>query len=299
MYQFSENIQRGILYLLKSDLDFFLQIINLVKSDYFEYPSHAKLFDTVKDHYEKYHQLPNDDFLHEDIKKSLGANEKLSDYKDELHYINNLDTSSLTNTGFYLDLIESFAKKEAMKRAVAESVMLIKEDRIDEVEEKVREALLVCRTVDVGQDYFTSYTGRWEREAAAGKGEKYRTILPGLDSSLEGGLGKKELAMVVAPPGVGKSLYLVNQSVRSLIDGKKVLYISLEMSEDKIAQRFDSVMTLVSQARIKDSSGKLTVKERLEMFQENFPGSRLMIKEFPSTIASVNTLRSLLVQLKN
>lgn len=299
MYQFSENIQRGILYLLKSDLDFFLQIINLVKSDYFEYPSHSKIFDTVKDHYLKYHLLPNDDFLHEDIKKSLSSNEKLSDYKDELEYINNLDTSSISNTGFYLDLIESFAKKEAMKRAVAESVMLIKDDRIEEVEEKVREALLVCRTVDVGQDYFTSYSSRWEREEEAGKGEKYRTILPALDSSLEGGLGKKELAMVVAPPGVGKSLYLVNQSVRSLVDGKKVLYISLEMSEDKIAQRFDSVMTLVPQARIKDSSGKLTVKERLEMFQENFPGSRLMIKEFPSTIASVNTLRSLLVQLKN
>ena len=100
MYQFSENIQRGILYLLKTDIDFFLQIINLVKPDYFEYPSHSKIFENVKDHYLKYHQLPNDDFIAEELKSELGQNEKLSDYKDELHYINNLDTSSISNSYF-------------------------------------------------------------------------------------------------------------------------------------------------------------------------------------------------------
>ena len=210
MYQFSENIQRGILYLLKNDIDFFLQIINLVKPDYFEYPSHAKMFDTIKSHYSKYHSLPNDDFILEELKKCLGPSEKVSDYQDELLYVNNLDTSSISNQDFYLDLIEDFAKKEAMKRAVAESVSLIKEDWLDEVEEKVRKALMVCRTVDVGQDYFSSYSSRWKRLEEVSTEEKYKTVLPALDTSLEGGLGKKELAMVVAPPGVGKSLYLVS-----------------------------------------------------------------------------------------
>ncbi len=83
------------------------------------------------------------------------------------------------------------------------------------------------------------------------------------------------------------------------MEGRKVLYISLEMSEDKIAQRFDSVTTLIPQSRVKEDAGKLSVRERLEIFQENFPGSRLMIKEFPTTTASVNSLRSLLVQLRN
>jgi replicative DNA helicase len=115
---------------------------------------------------------------------------------------------------------------------------------------------------------------------------------------LEGGLGSKELAMVVAPPGVGKSLYLVNQGVQALIDGHNVLYISLEMSEDKIAQRFDSIMTLVPQAKLKDPKHQLTVKERLDKFQTVFKG-KLVIKEYPTLMASVNTIRSLLVQLKN
>lgn len=111
-------------------------------------------------------------------------------------------------------------------------------------------------------------------------------------------MGTKELAMVVAPPGVGKSLYLVNQGVQSLIDGNNVLYISLEMSEDKIAQRFDSIMTLIPQTRLKDPKIQLTVKERLDIFQKEFKG-KLVIKEYPTLSISVNSIRSLLVQLKN
>ena len=105
--------------------------------------------------------------------------------------------------------------------------------------------------------------------------------------------------MVIAPPGVGKSLWLVNQAVQSMIEGRKVLYVSLEMSEDKIAQRFDSVMTLIPQVQLKDPSAQLKVAERLSIFQTNFPTSKLVIKEFPCGTATVNTLRALLVQLRN
>jgi len=107
----------------------------------------------------------------------------------------------------------------------------------------------------------------------------------------------KELAMVVAPAGVGKSLYLVNQAVTSLSEGRNVLYISLEMSEDKIAQRFDSIMTGVPQSSLKAQPN--VVMQRLKKFQETFPGGELIIKQFPTRQANVNTIRSLLVQLKN
>ena len=298
-YDFSENIQRGILYLLKSNKDFYLQIVNLVNPEYFEFPSHAKIFETVRTHYEKYGKLPTDDFIVQDVKPTLGARENVSDYEDELTYINNVDTSTTCNTEYMLDLVEGFAKKEAMKSAIAQSISLIKEDRVDEVEALVKKALLINRDVDTGQDYFTDVMGRWDRIFNKKQEEKYKTILPSINKSLEGGLGSKEMAMVVAPPGVGKSLFLVNQGVHSMIEGRKVLYISLEMSEDKIAQRFDSIMTLVPQFKLKDPANQLTVKERLEMFQKEFPGSQLVIKEFPTGQASINTIRNLIVQLKN
>ena len=298
-YEFSENIQRGILYFLKSDKDFYLQIVNLVNPEYFEFPSHAKIFGVIKEYYDKYHKLPTDDFILQDLKKKLGSRENVSDYEDEILYVNNLDTSTVSNSEYMLDLVEGFAKKEAMKSAIAQSISLIKEDRVEEVEALVRKALLINRDVDTGQSYFDDYLGRWDRIFNKKTEEKYKTILPSINQSLEGGLGSKELAMVVAPPGVGKSLFLVNQAVHSLVEGRKVLYISLEMSEDKIAQRFDSVMTLIPQFKLKEAANQLSVKERLDLFQKEFPGCQLVIKEFPTGQASINTIRNLMVQLKN
>ena len=297
-YDFSENIQRSILYLLKSNRDFYLQIVNLVKPEYFEFPSHSKLFETVRDHYEKYGKLPNDEFILQDVKSRLNAKEHVSDYEDELIYINNLDLSATSNPDYMLDLVEKFAKKEAMKSAIAQSISLIKEDRVEEVEALVKKALLINRDIDTGQVYFNSVKERWERLYNKKEENKYKTFLPAINKSLEGGLGCKELAMVVAPPGVGKSLFLVNQGVHSLMEGRKVLYISLEMSEDKIAQRFDSVMTLIPQFKLKDPTAQLSVKERLELFQDQFKG-QLVIKEFPTGQASINTIRNLMVQLQN
>ena len=105
--------------------------------------------------------------------------------------------------------------------------------------------------------------------------------------------------MVIAPPGVGKSLWLVNQAVQSMMEGRKVLYVSLEMAEDKIAQRFDSVVSLIPQGQLKDPAAQLKVQERLSIFQSKFEGSKLVIKEFPTGTATVNSLRALLVQLRN
>jgi replicative DNA helicase len=104
--------------------------------------------------------------------------------------------------------------------------------------------------------------------------------------------------MVIAPPGVGKSLYLVNQSVVALTENRKVLYISLEMSEDKIAQRIDSVITLVPNSKLKEPSYREMFKQRLAIFKTKFNDAKLIIKEFPTGQLTVNDIRALLVQLK-
>jgi len=297
-YDFSDNIQRGMLFLLKSNKDFFSQIVNLVKPEYFEYDIHGNLFRTILKYYYEYKQLPTDDFIVQEVKAIKTTKEDLSDYVDELEYINGLDVSCISNEEYFMDLVEDFAKREAMKSAITESVILLKEDRIGDIEGIVRKALTVSRFVDNGQDYFSCVSDRWDRIINRKEEKKYATILPSLDRSLEGGLGIKELAMVVAPPGTGKSLYLVNQAVRSLMEGNNVLYISLEMAEDKIAQRFDSIMSLIPQRKLKEPTGQLDLKERLDIFQEEF-SSRLVIKEFPTSTATVNTIRALLTQLAN
>jgi len=296
-YDFSDNIQRGILYLSKYSKDFYLQISSLVKPEYFEYPIHSNLFQSIKGYYEEYLELPQDLHLLECIKDHKGSNEDLSDYDDEMHRINSMDASCIGHTDFFLDLIEKFAQRAAMKEAITSSIGLLKEDKMGDIEVLVRDALSINRNVDLGQAYFTGVLERFERSLNESQGNRYPLVFDTLTKELDGGLSQKELAMVVAPPGVGKSLYLVNQGVTALMQNKKVLYISLEMSEDKIAQRFDSVMTLIAQKNLKNSMGLL--QKRLGLFNEKFPNGQLMIKEFPTGLANINDIRSLLVQLRN
>ena len=118
-----------------------------------------------------------------------------------------------------------------------------------------------------------------------------------IDNDLEGGTEPGEMAMFVAPPGVGKSIALCNQGVRTLTENRKVLHISGEMSESRVAKRYDSIMTLLPMAQI--SSHQLKLNERLEIFKKRFPESRLIIKEFPTGMFKVNNIRALLNQLKN
>ena len=129
-YNFSDNIQRGILYLVKHDKDFFSQIVSLVKPEFFEFPSYSLIFDRIREYYDKYKLIPNDDMLLEDIRNNLPKGETISEYEDDLTQINNINTSIIDNREFVLDLIEDFARKKAITQAVKDSVVLIKEDRI-------------------------------------------------------------------------------------------------------------------------------------------------------------------------
>ena len=296
-YDFSDDIQRGILFLSKYSRDFYLQISSLVRPEYFEFPIHSNIFQAISQYYEDYKDIPKDLHLLECVKDYKGAKEDLSDYDDELHRVNSMDASCIGHTEFFLDIIEKFAQKSAMREAITNSIGLLKDDRMGEIETLVRDALCINRNVDLGQTYFEDVLARFERSLNDNKGNRHATVFDTLSKELEGGLGNKELAMVVAPPGVGKSLYLVNQGVQALMNNKKVLYISLEMSEDRIAARFDSVMTLIPQKKLKDSISLL--QKRLSLFSEKFPDGQLMIKEFPTGLANINDVRSLLVQLQN
>jgi replicative DNA helicase len=298
VYQFQESIQRGILYLAKSDENFLIQAMPMVKEGYFDFPSHQKIWGAVKDYYISYKTSPSDEQILECIRSVKSDNELLSDYKDELNLINAVDEKSIANEDFYLDKVEEFAKEQSLKDAIMGSIELLKEKKFGKIEESIREALSVSRDVDLGADYFSDIEGRYERLTNNSIDAQFRTPFETINQELEGGMASKELAMVVAPPGVGKSLFLANQAARSVLDGKNVLYISLEMSEDRVAQRLDSIFTYIKQSDLKANVKEL--ETRLEKIQNH--GSSvggLKIKEFPTKRLTVTGLRAYLNQLRN
>lgn len=301
-YNFQESIQRGIIYLMKSDTEFFNEIVHLVKPSYFESPIHANIFRVISDHFQEYTTVPCDDIIVETVKEIKSTDELIGDYRDEIRTINELSIQSFQNKEFYLDLIEEFAKKQAIKDALLNSIQHLKRDDTGAIEEELRSALTISRNVDLGISYTDDFDTRWERNYARSAQNKIRTGFHSMDNLLEGGVGRKELAMVVAPPGTGKSLFLAHLGVVGLLQGLNVLYISLEMSEDKVAQRFDSNLTSVPQITLKDNKDE--VKKRLNVLWEDLEKKykkkpRLKIKEFPTGQLTVHGIRAFLTQIKN
>lgn len=297
-YKFQDSIQRGILYLAKSDEQFLLQIMPMVKSEYFEFPSHQKMYTVLNEFFLTYKKLPTNDQLLEETKNILASHELFGDYRDELESINCLDETSIDNQEYYLDLVEEFAKEQAIKDAILKSVDHLKKKNYGAIEEEVRGAFSVNRNVDLGTDYFTDIRERWVRLNNSSLEPKFRTPFETVNEALEGGMAHKEMAMVVAPPGVGKSLFLANQAARSVLDGHNVLYISLEMAEDRVAQRLDSIFTRIKQRELSERVDD--IEERLTIISKQWENrGKLVIKEFPTKRLSVTGLRAFLNQLKN
>ncbi len=296
-YELSDNIQRGIVFLSKSDKNFLVQAMPMVKPEYFEYPALQRFYFITVEYYKKYKKVPTDDILLEEVKTTKSSNELFSDYKDELQRVNELDRESIENDEYLLDLVETFAKEQAIKDAIISSLSFLKKKQFGNIETAIRDALTVSRDVDLGVDYFNTIGDRWKRLSNTKATKKYQTVFEAMNASLEGGMASKELAMVVAPPGVGKSLYLANQAVRSSVDGLNVLYISLEMSEDRVAQRLDSIFTRIKQDELKHRTTDL--EEKFDKILGGHKLGTIKIKEFPTKRATVNSIRSFLVQLRN
>src|SRR5210317_581865 len=148
-YSFQESTQQGILCLSKYDENFLVQVMPMIKADYFEFPSHGRIWDSIVSHYLKYKETPNDDQIIDFVKAEKSDTERLSDYIYELEQINKLDIQAEANPEYYIDLVEEFAKEQSIKSAILESVDLIKGKKFSLIEDKIRAALNVGRTVDL------------------------------------------------------------------------------------------------------------------------------------------------------
>lgn len=290
-----DNIQRSILHLIKNKESFLLEVLPILKEEYFEFIPHKFLYRTLINYYEKYKKIPTNDVITQEIKIHVQERDQ-EDHLDELELINGYSELSFEHEEYFLDLLEKFAREQALKAAITKSVEMIQKGRTDGILELISAATKVSRNVNLGQDYYSDTPNRLTRINNEQSSDRYQIILPRLNEHLEGGLSRKELAMVVANSGGGKSIFLVNQAVQGLKEGRKVLYITLEMAEDKVAKRFDSVITKIAQSKL--ILHPVDVQERLDQFKEKFKGN-LIIKEFPTKMANINTIRSYISQLKS
>jgi len=217
------NKQRELIGYLISSPDTFSLCHSIIDHEYFD-PSLQPAVKFILDYYEAYNGLPKARLINAETDIEI---KKYSVSLDEVAYT--------------VDQIEIFCKRMAMQDAILSSAPLIEKGEWGTIEEKIKEAMLVSVQTDLGIAYFDTVEERLERLREGN--EILPTQWDKVNEKLFGGPARKELLLFAAGSGGGKSVVLSNLGLDYADTGYNVLYISLELSQDIVAQRFDSIIT--------------------------------------------------------
>lgn len=241
--------QRLLIEYLISSTDTFALCQNIVVADYFD-PEFRQSVAFIKEYYDEYSATPNIN----QIEAEAGIVFKTHDIQpDEIKYC--------------ATEIERFCKHSAMRKASNALPALINEGKYAEAEEVVKDAVMVSLTNKLGLRYFDDVDERLHRMLT--ENPTAPTGWSDIDEALFGGISRKELLLVSANSGGGKSLVLANLGFNFINRGLNVLYISLELSEDTVAQRFDTMFTGISRKVWKDHTDEISTRITMEGESEN------------------------------
>ncbi len=314
-FKWEDRYQQEILGMLLNDKMFLVQTMGLVKPQYFINSSHEVICSCLFNYFKEFCELPSgfvfNELIRDKIEDSALRIKTISDYQ----YCVNSFLPGSSSRDFNTKRITQFAKEQALREAISKSIELMHKrddaDRWAKIEEAMRQALSVDISYDIGLDYMETIDERYARAREQVKNcEVFVTGFEDIDSKIShGGLKKGEIAAFLGRSGVGKSNFLCKAAVENLKRNKKVLYITLELSQDKVATRIDSILCRIDMKNIPDAPddavifpehiGKKTEEIVKTYINDNFPGASgsLIIKQFPAGTLSVNSLRGYLSQV--
>lgn len=289
-----EAIESTILKNLLSDETYMRKVIPYVKSEYFTHYSDKVLFDIINDFVVSYGRSPTKEVLRIEVDNRKDLNE--DSYKELQLKIQDIDNTDV-DSQWILDSTEKWCKQRAVYLALLDSVKIADggDDKRtpDAIPAILQEALAVSFDDHIGHDYIEDYEDRYEFY------HRNENKLP-FDLSLfnkitKGGISNKTLNVALAGTGVGKSLFMCHMASASLLQGKNVLYITLEMAEEKIAERIDANLLNVNIKDIEDLPEQLFESKVTRLAQKT--NGKLIIKEYPTASAHSNHFKALLNDL--
>ena len=180
-----------------------------------------------------------------------------------------------------------FCKKQKLKEAILKSVDLLQSQSFDQIQKVINEAMNLGADNDHGHDWHKDVLDRFEMKMR----NPISTHWDEIDSITKGGLGKRELGVVVAPTGAGKSMALAHLGAYAVIKGKTVVHYTLELADTVVGQRYDSCITGIELKNL------MSMKDSIVMAVEHIPG-KLIIKEYPTKSASTRTITGHLEKLR-
>lgn len=288
-----------VLYSLIHNEEYARKALPFVQAEYFEQKKERLIFESIASYFQSYNVPPTSEVI--SVATSQLTNITEQEEQDILEYIGDMETgldSEKLGTEWLTDITEKFCKDKALYNAVMTSINIINGDdkKLDRgaMPKILSDALAVSFDTNVGHDYINDTDERYEFYHR--KERKVPFDIESFNKITKSGISSKTLSILVGGTGVGKSLIMCHMAAANLSLGNNVLYISLEMSEERIAERIDANLLDVPIAEIEELP-KALYDRKVNKLKQNVKG-RLMIKEYPTAAASATHFRALLDELK-
>ena len=269
-----------------NDLKFLMKTIDLELYEYIDSQPHEWYAEFIIDFYKSYRTVPSMDSIKikmESVKDSILRQALSATYIDIL---NSFDDNNLE---FVKDTVINYCRFQETKQAIMKSIDLLKEQSYQEIFDILDKTRYKGLETDFGVEYVDSFDRRYTEDTHGW----VETPWPVLNNALKGGLRKTKLGIVLAPPGVGKSWILTNLAAYAIQQGKKVIYYTLEMTQDEIGQRIDSILTRKSTDYIKMACNQEAIKLQIDKYKDN-----LRIKQYLPNKTKVIEIENHMKQLQ-
>lgn len=299
-FHFDHNFQVGILALMTQSKDFLLTAASLVRPEYFEDRALIWVFQRICEHYENYTVTADRLVLLNEMKKSvLSGHIKKVDLVNYMAVLDGLNTI-IDAKEYVTTEVVRFCRRQEVRREMLALAPLTdsQDDEVwNDIETRMSKACSVgAHAVDIGTQFFLHYPDRLHARMMGEEGLVMPTGIPDLDVLIGGGLKSGQLGIWLGGTASGKSIALPQCAKRAIIAGYKVVHYTLELNEQETATRYDASFSTIPVYDLQYQT--MRVGDKLGFWNTKF-GNSLIIKEYPTGMASVNTLRQHLISLRS
>jgi replicative DNA helicase len=290
----NQTIERTALSNLVSNEEYCRKVLPFIKADYFAVKEERVVFEEITSFVDKYRKMPTKISLEIEIESRQDLTE--TEHNKIVEIIKTLDSTDV-DMDWLVDTTEKFCKDKAIYNAIVDGISIIdgkdKNRGADAIPSLLTDALAVSFDNAVGHDYFDDSASRFDFYHKVE--ERIPFDLEFFNKITKGGLPQKTLNIALAGTGVGKSLFMCHMAANCLSQGKNVLYITLEMAEERIAERIDANLLNVSMEDLHDLP-KTMFEDKIKKIQKKTNG-QLIIKEYPTASAHSAHFRGLIKEL--
>lgn len=289
------EIRKAILHNLITNLEYAQKVLPFIDNEYFSEKSEKIIFDEVKSYFNQYSATPKYQAVKIGVQERNDLNESVY---EEIESFLSKEVEPITKVDFLINKTEQWCQERAIVNAVYQAVNVIggedKKTTMSALPDILSKAISTSFDKSVGHDYIDEAEERWDFYNQ--KEFKLATNIEHIDYVLKGGLPSKTLGVLMAGTGTGKSLMMCAISSNLIESGKNVLYITMEMAEEKIAQRIDQNLLNLTPEEL-DTVGKESFMKRFNTLKVRTQGN-LVVKEYPTKSAHAGHFKALLKELK-